>query len=345
MRKGIFLAFSIFCVAVALSAQDMAAATVRLERTEPVSNKQLQQAFTVLEQQLGRSLSSAEKKKVLDEVIDLMLLVQAAEVDKSIVVSSADVRQAAIRIVSQHLQSVGAIPPGAILTDDQQYRQYIEQQGGSVEDFENDIREQLLAEKFILSRDQEAFQNIPAASPAELSAEYKRNYKAYVVGNEVWFKHIFFETKGLATEASRAKQVKANEVHRRLMNSSATFTDLVRLESDDEISKTRDGLIGPLMEGDQVGTQLYGADFIAKVFSLDVGDVSEVLKSNLGYHIVQITKKRSAQLLPEDDPEVKADLEQRIYVFKYQTKFEEVTQRIIKELRDKAAINYFGDYQ
>jgi len=323
----------------------MAAATVRLERTEPISSKQMQQAFTVLEQQLGRSLSTDEKKEVLDQVIDQMLIVQAAEADKSIIISDDDVRQAAIRLLSQQLQSVGAIPPGAILTDDQQYRQVIEQQGANVEEFEKTVREQLLAEKYILSRDQVAFQNIDTASPEELSAEYQRNIEEFVVRDSVWFKHIFFETKGLAVDESRTKQAKAVEVHRRLMNSSATFTDLVRLESDDEASRTRDGLIGPLMEGDQVSMQLYGSDFIAQVFSLDVGDVSEVLKSNLGYHIVEITKKRSAQLLPEDDPEVKAYLEQVVYASKYQKKFEEVIQRVIKELRERAVINYFGDYQ
>jgi peptidyl-prolyl cis-trans isomerase D len=129
------------------------------------------------------------------------------------------------------------------------------------------------------------------------------------------------------------------------MNTPATFSELVASESEDEASKARGGLIGPVMKGDAVAEQLYGSDFMETLFSMDVGETSEVLKSNVGYHIVQLTEKKAAQLLPKDDPEVRNYLEQIIYARKYQIKFDQVASVLVEELRDRATINYLGEYR
>jgi len=129
------------------------------------------------------------------------------------------------------------------------------------------------------------------------------------------------------------------------MNTSATFTEMVNSESEDDVSKARGGLIGPVMKGDVVAEQLYGSEFMLAVFDLNVGEVSEVLKSNVGYHIVQITEKKAAQLLPKEDTEVRAYLEQLLYASKYQRIFDEVTQAAVGNLRSRATVNYFGEYR
>ncbi len=345
MKKSLFIFLLFLFAAIFLSAQDMAVATVRLEKTEPVSGRQLEQTIEAIEQQQGRSLSDSEKKEVLNQIIDQVLIIQAAEADRNVSITDKEIEQAGMRLLSQQLQSMGAIPPGAVLTDTQQYRQVIEQQGLSIEEYEKTIRNQLLAEKYITSSDQAAFQSISPASEDELNAEYQRRVSEFVVSDSVWFNHIFFNTNDLSVSDSRVKNDTAREVHRRLMNTSATFAELVGSESEDNVSKARGGLIGPVMKGDAVAEQLYGNDFMAKVFTMNVGDISDVLKSNVGYHIVQITEKKAAQLLPKEDPEVRSYLEQILYAAKYQQKFDEVTQSTLAELRVRATINYFGVYR
>lgn len=345
MRKRFLIIAIILLVAVSLTAQDMAVATVRLEKTEPVSGRQLEQTIQAIEQQQGRLLSDVEKKEILDQLIDQVLVIQAAEADRNVDVSTDEVEQAAMRLLSQQLQAMGAIPPGAVLTDKIQYRQVVEQQGVSVQEYEKTVRNQLLAEKYITSSNQALFQAIGPASADEINVEYQRRVAEFVVSDSVWFNHIFFETQGLSPGDARAKEQKAREVHRKLMNSGSTFAELVATESEDEVSKARGGLIGPVMKGDNVAEQLYGPDFMNTVFGIVVGGVSDVLKSNVGYHIVQITEKKAAQLLPKEDNEVRAYLEQLIYAEKYQRKFDEATQAVVATLRDRATINYFGDYR
>lgn len=345
MKKRFLITAIILLVAVSLTAQDMAVATVRLEKTEPVSGRQLEQTFQAIEQQQGRILSDEEKKEVLDQLIDQVLVIQAADADRNIIVTDEEVEQAAMRLLSQQLQAMGAIPPGAVLTDKIQYRQVVEQQGVSVQEYEKTVRNQLLAEKYITSSNQALFQAIGPATADEINTEYQRRVAEFVVSDSVWFNHIFFETQGLSPADARAKEQKAREVYRNLMNSGATFAELVATESEDEVSKARGGLIGPVMKGDPVAEQLYGTEFMNTVFGIAVGGVSDVMKSNVGYHIVQITEKKSAQLLPKEDNEVRGYLEQLIYAEKYQRKFDEATQAVVTTLRDRATINYFGDYR
>ena len=331
--------------AASVFAQDVAVATVRFKRTEPVSGRQLDETVEALEQQQGRELTIKERKAVLDQMIDQVLIVQAAEADRGISVTDEEIEKAGMRLVSQQLTVIGAIPPGAVLTDKVQYKQVVEQQGVSLKEFQATVRKQLLAEKYITSSSQTDFQSIPPATESELNTEYQRRVSEFSVSDSIWFNQIFFDTSSSAPDQIRRKNTKARDVHRRLVNTSVSFVDMVALESEDNESKARGGLTGPLMRGDGVAEQLYGPEFIDAAFALKVGELSTVLKSKVGYHIIEITEKKAAQLLPRDDPQVKTYLGQIIYAAKYQKKFDEAAARILKDLRSRSTINYFGDYR
>jgi len=345
MKKSFLIGVLAFLVVFIAVAQDMAVATVRLERTEPISGRQLDETIQAIEQQQGRALTAAEKKEVLDQLINQVVLLQAAESDKRVIVSDGEVEQAGITLLSQQLTALGYLPPGAVLTDKRQYRQVVEEQGISVEEYEETVRRQLLAEKYINLNNEEAFNSIPVATEERLNSEYQRRLNEFLIKDSVWFNHIFFDTSDSGPEESRAKSEKAKAVYNRLINSSASFEELVISESEDEVSKVRGGMVGPVMVEDEIANQLYGSEFIASVFSLEVGEISKVLKSNVGYHIVRVKEKKPAQLLPKDDSEVRSYLEEVIYASQYQEVFEQVTQATIAELRERATIIYFGDYK
>ena len=328
-----------------LGAQDMAVATVRYKKTEPVSGRQLNETIELLEQQQGRKLTEEERKDILEKMIDQILVLQAAEADRTITVTDAEVETAGIRLISQQLMVQGALPEGAVLTDKVQYKQIVESQGITLKEYEDTIRKQLLTEKYITSSNKDVFQSIGSASEAEINAEYQRRTAEFAISDSVWFNHIFFNTMNATPQEIQEKQSKAQDVYRQLVNTSTTFADLVASESEDEVSKARGGQIGPLMLGDPTAEQLYGTDFIDSVFALRVKDTSKVLKSNVGYHILQITEKKAAQLLPKEDPEVRSYLEQIIYARKFQNELLTISNAIVSELRSKSTINYFGEYR
>lgn|GEM_PF-676175 len=346
MRRGFLTGALASLFVSALAAQDMAVATVRLERTEPISSHKLDRIIKTIEQQQGRTLTMAEKKAVLNQLIDEVIILQAAEADSKVSVSPADIEEAGMTLLSQQLALLGYLPPGAVLTDKQQYRQVVEEQGISVEEYEKTVHDQLLVERYIALNNEETFKSIPPATEEELSSEYQRRLSEFVIKDSVWFSHIFFDTTGSSgSEESGAKSEKAREVYNRLINTSATFEELVISESEDLDFRVRGKSVGPVMAGDEVVDQLYGSEFIASIFDLEVGEVSKVLKSNLGYHIVKITEKKPAQLLPEDNSEVRSYLKNVIYAAQYQKVFDRVAREAIAGLKERATINYFGDYK
>ena len=342
MKKSFLTGSLAFFVVFIAAAQDMAVATVRLEKTEPISALQLERTIQAIEEQQGRPLTMAEKKTVLEQLVDQVIVVQAAKSDKKVNVSDEEVEQAGIRLLSHQLAVLGYIPPGAVITSKEQYQQVVKEQGISVEEYEKTVRDQLLVEKYITLNNEEAFRSIPAVTEENLNSEYQRRLDEFLMKDSVWFNHIFFDTRNSNPEESRAKNEKAKKVYSRLINSSATFEELVISESEDEDSKVRGGVVGPVTAGHEI---VYGPEFITGIFSLGLGEVSKVLKSNVGYHIVRITEKKPAQLLPKDNSEVRSYLEEVIYATQYQGVFDRVTRATVAELKKGATINYFGDYK
>ncbi|MCG8452446.1 MAG: peptidyl-prolyl cis-trans isomerase [Spirochaetales bacterium] len=346
MRKTPLVALLfILLFSAGLSAQDMAVATVRLERTEPISEKQLEDAATIYAQQKGAPLTEEEKKQLLEQMVDQALINQAAAADRDVTVTDAEIREASMRLVSQQLQAMGQLPPGGVITDENQYRQVVVQMGESVENFEAQVRNQLLAEKYISTKNAASFQAIGPASPEELEAAYSARISEFAISDSVWFEHIYFKTAGLSSQDAQAKRAKAQEVHQKLMNTSATFADLMASESEDQVSLGRGVPLGPLAKGDTTISQAYGQDFVDALFSMDIGDVSDVLKSNAGYHIVRLTRKEAARLLTLEETEVRNYLEQLIYANKFQEAFAQAVTLTTAELREKATIRYFGEYR
>ena len=345
MRKFAFLFAVTVLSAGSLFAQNMAAVTVRHIKTEAIAVSQLNTNISGLEAQNGRTLTQSEKKTVLERMIDNLLLVQEAEADRSITATPEEIKQAAMGLLSQQLQMSGDIPPGAQITDQAMYLQIAGQIGMNIPEFEETVKDQILVEKLIAAREAQALQNIPPATQDELSEQYQLRIQEFVMSDSVWFNQIFFSTQGLSAADARAKSEKAREVYRQLMNTPATFPELVANESEDQQSRSRGGLTGPLMKVDPMANQFFGAEFINKVFSMNVGDVSEPLQSNSGYHIVQITRKESAHLLPMDDAEVSQYLQRVVYATKFQTAFEEARERVAAGIRETASIRYIGEYE
>ena len=343
--KGLKFSALLLLSAFSLGAQDMAVATVRYKRTEPVSSRQLNDIIEVMEEQQGKKLSQSEKKEVLDQLIDEIIVLQAAEADRTIKVIPKEIEEAGIRILSQQLIAVGALPPGAVLTDKEQYKAIIERQNMTLKEFEDTIRRRLLTEKFISSQGKDEFTAIQPANAEEMEVEYQKRVQEFVVSDSVWFKQVFFDIRTSSPAELAEKRAKAEEIQRSIVNGAGTFADMVESKSEDPLSKSRGGLIGPVMKGDELTEQLYGNEFVNTLFNLKLQETSKVLKSKIGYHIVMITEKKAAQLLPKDSPEVKSYLEQLVYAQKFQKKFLEITERVVKDLRKQSTINYFGEYK
>lgn len=107
--------------------------------------------------------------------------------------------------------------------------------------------------------------------------------------------------KDLTPEEALAK---AQDIRKKIMD-GADFATLAKTESDDTGSAAKGGALGTFKHGQMVGA------FDQAAFSLPVGEVSEPVKTQFGYHIIKITS-RTSKTFEESKPQIEKDLKPKL---------------------------------
>jgi parvulin-like peptidyl-prolyl isomerase len=324
---------------------DKPVATVKLTKIEVISVKQFRQKIEALEARRGSPIPVEEREKLLDLLVSEILINQAAAKD-NVTATQAEV-DARVALAKQ---SGGAgLNLNRELTD-AEFRSLLQQSGMSWEDYQEQLKQAIVQQKYVLQRKKAFFDRIPEPSDSEVEDFYESNKTAFVAPDMVRFQHVFIDTRNLSSkeEKDKARQ-RAEEIYRELRNGAA-FADLVVKYSDDRSSRYKGGDFGYLRRDDQARKQLLGREFFEAPFKMKVGDVSGVLESNIGFHIIKITEKIPFKLLGLDDPvppqntstvrdEIKAQLLQRKQAEYYQRALME----LVDELKKKAEIKVFRE--
>ena len=137
-------------------------------------------------------------------------------------------------------------------------------------------------------------QNTPITED-ELKVVYQQNIQLYEVPNRVHAEHILFTTVG-KTDAEVAEiKKKAEDVLAQARKKGANFEDLAKKYSEDPGSKTKGGDLGWLLQGQTV------AEFEKAAFSLPKGEISDLIKTQYGFHIIKVLDKETAHTKPFDE--------------------------------------------
>lgn len=112
--------------------------------------------------------------------------------------------------------------------------------------------------------------------------------KFYASNPELRTSHILIEVKPNATPEERAiAEKRAKEILAEVKKSKRPFEDLVKLYSDDSLSKNNGGDLGYQSKVTLVPT------YYDAVQKMKVGDISNLIETNYGFHIVKFTGKRA----------------------------------------------------
>lgn len=153
--------------------------------------------------------------------------------------------------------------------------------------------------------------NLPGGKPqitdAEIQAYYKQHQDEYEVKDQVKVRHILIAVpQGADAKTDAAAKAKAEDVLKQL-KSGGNFAELAKKDSDDPGSKDQGGELGWLDHGKTV------PEFDKAAFALAPGQTSGLVKTQFGYHILQVEDKKSAheRSLEEVKPEIVPVLEQQ----------------------------------
>jgi len=212
--------------------------------------------------------------QILDQLISSKLLVDQAKID-SIYISDEELGAQVDRRMQYILSQMGG--------DEQVFLEYygktpLEQR----EDMREPMREQMIQERI----QGELISDVDI-TPKEVMAFYKKipSDSLPFLPAEVEIAEISIKTI-ISEEAKQAALTKLEKVRNRIINDGESFAELASLFSDDPGSARNGGELGWAKRG------TYVPEFEAMAYSLQPGEISEVVETQFGYHMLELLERR-----------------------------------------------------
>ena len=143
-------------------------------------------------------------------------------------------------------------------------------------------------------------------SDDQLQREYQDNIDSYRLPDRVKVRHILIKTQGKPKEESPKLKAKAEDLLKQLQH-GGDFAELAKKNSDDPGSAEKGGELGWIVRNQTV------PNFEKTAFSLKPGELSGVVETEYGYHIIQEEDKQAGrtQAFEEVKPQLLADAQKQ----------------------------------
>jgi peptidyl-prolyl cis-trans isomerase D len=169
--------------------------------------------------------------------------------------------------------------------------------------------------------DQEALRAKASVTGLQIERAYNDNIQQYQTPEQVRASHILLKTEG-KDDAAVKKQ--AEELLAKL-KAGADFAELAKQKSEDEASAKKGGDLDYFGRGQMV------PEFDSVAFSLEPGQMSDLVKTQYGYHIIKVVDKKPAATKPL--AEVRAQIEDQLKWDQAQTQAQKIADQIANELK------------
>jgi peptidyl-prolyl cis-trans isomerase SurA len=203
----------------------------------------------------------------------------------------------------------------------EQLTDLLTREGLTLQDYKDRLREQIILARLM----NQAVRSRVSVDASEVEAYYKSHRDEFNQPAHARVRHIFFRIDPGATPAQlEAVRERALRVLQEARN-GGDFANLARLHSEDATAATG-GDLGVIRRGEAL------PEFEEVIFTMREGDISDVIRTPNGLHIVKIEafSKGSDQPFPE----IKAEIERRLLQGKMEQRFQDWTN----ELKDRAFI-------
>lgn len=293
------------------------------------------------------------EKKVLDQMIDDVLLKQKAE-NMKIKVFERDIDNGVTEIKKRFQVD----ETGKRLNDTESETLFINElkkENFTMAQFREKLRKQIMIRKFIdetvrpkvrLPTDEqvnEFFKKIKfiingdTSTIKDMDEENAQDITIIaqkfkeITGERIRARHILFKVEDNANMVEKNKVLKKAQGVKKEIDSGTDFEELAQKYSDDKESAQKGGDLGYIVKGWML------PEFESKAFSINVGEVSEPVETKFGYHIIKIEEKRAAQKLKLEN--VRDEIEQYLV----NSEFRKELLKLVKELKTTAKIQIFSE--
>ena len=270
------------------------------------------QAYTYQMARRGRPISPSQgagmQRDMLDELIGRQLLLQ--EGSKHI---PADIDKKVQEQVDQVKKQVGG---------EEQLQKTLAETGITMDEYTKRVRDNVIIREAV----QSAVDKEVKIAPEDVRAFYDKNPDQFKQPETVRASHILIRVPADATDEVKKEKRTQIESVRTLVKNGEKFAEVAKKFSEDTGSAANGGDLGFSGRGQMV------PEFDTAAFSLKTNEISDVITTQFGYHILVVTDRKPAQTVPFD--QVKDDLAQYLK----QRKGAEVTRDQVASLRKAAKV-------
>jgi parvulin-like peptidyl-prolyl isomerase len=298
---------------------------------ETIFRGQLKAEVERMEQSARRSLSTEERRQVLDVMINERLAVQAAKRD-NVTVSDSEINQQLQQMRTNMAQAIGHPPTDA------EFAQALKSETGLTEEaFKEQVRRQMIVQRYLTSKKENLFKTLAVPSEQEIRDAFNLARSQFVRPETVRFSMVQVPYGADAAAKTKAKEL-ADRLVREIGSNPSRFDDVVsRGRAPGSGYQAGDGGYLPKNLEAQ---RIVGQDFINTAFSLRQGQVSKLIEGIPGYQIVKITENYAEKRLELDDVlQLGTNLTVRTYIGntmlqeRQQKILDQASQELVTELR------------
>ena len=255
---------------------------------EAIDRAALEEAVSEVEARAGQPMPADQRDRVLravlDQLIGYRLLVQETAARKT-AVPDADVEARIGQIRSQ-------------FPSEEIFQQQLQQRKMTLEQLRVDTRASLQITALL----QAELDAKTAVTPEQVNDFYVKNPAAFQQGERVKASHILVRVQANADPAEREKARAKAAGLLADVKAGKDFAALAKQYSDDPGSGAQGGDLGYFQRGQMV------PPFEQAAFALAVGQTSDLVTSDFGFHIIRVTDKQPGRTQTLD--EVRAEIEQ-----------------------------------
>ncbi|WP_160644952.1 stalk domain-containing protein [Chengkuizengella marina] len=246
--------------------------------------------FDLMVQQLGKEKTDA----LVQQLIDQTLVAQQLAIE-GLNVTDEEIADSVSKEIERFKASFGS---------DEEVEAYLLRYGMSLEDYQKIVEDMIPFQLQI----EKLFESKIEITDEEIATYYEANLSTYTEEEQVKASHILVETK---EEAESILQQ---------INDGTDFSELAIEHSIDPGSGSNGGDLGFFGRGVMV------PEFEEAAFNLSTGEISEIVQSNFGFHIIKVTDKKEEKTptLEEKQEEIKEELSKVKTREQYQLWIEEV---------------------
>lgn len=283
-----------------------------------ITRDKLEKTFNAYVQQRGLSMQGMSNPKrykqmqrqVLDVLISQELLWQEAQ-KQNLIVSDQE--------VDQELERVKANFPSR-----QAFLIKIEEGGFTEARYAEEIKQRLSAKRLV----ETDIARSVTVTDQDVHDYYVTNQARFSRPDEAHVRHILIKVEANADQAAREAAKQKIDTILAEVRGGADFAALARQHSEGP-SGPKGGDLGFVPRGRLVGP------FEEAAFALQPGEISDVVQTRYGYHVIKMEARRGGGPVPEKE------VAGRIRKYLWSTKVDQAIQERLNSLREAGAVEIF----